>query len=87
MKVYVICIEFDADYGVQFEIKPTAYKSKEDAQQALKKQIEFEKTNTWIAHQTEEDLTIEEDENSFYCKLECDDYYTKIDIVEVEIED
>lgn len=87
MKVYVICIEFDADYGVQFEIEPTAYKSKEDAQQALKKLIEFEKTNTWIAHQTEEDLTIEEDENSFYCQMECDVFYTKIDIVEVEIED
>lgn len=87
MKVYVICIEFDADNGVQFELKPTAYKSEEDAQQALKKQIEFEKANTWIVEYNEDELIIEEFEDSFYCKVECDNYYTKIDIVEVEIED
>lgn len=31
MELYVICTEWEFDSGVQFEIKPQAYKSIEDA--------------------------------------------------------
>lgn len=87
MKVYVICIEFECDNGVEFEIRNQAHTTKQDAQKAFADLVEKEKSDTWIANYNEDELIIEEFEDSFYCKLECDDYYTKIDIVEVEIED
>lgn len=87
MKVYVICIEFECENGVEFEIINQAHTSKQDAQKAFTDLVEKEKSNSWIAEYNEDELIIEEFEDSFYCKVECDDYYTKIDIVEVEIED
>lgn len=87
MKVYVICIEFEFDNGAEFEIINQAHTSKQDAQKAFADLVEEEKSNSWIAEYNEDELIIEEFEDSFYCKLKCDDYYTKIDIVEVEIED
>lgn len=86
MELYVICIEFECDNGIEFEIKPKAYKTKKDAEQALAEIVEKEKLESWIKNYDDDDLILEESTDSFYCTVVDDDYYTKIDITKIKID-